>query len=256
MISHDVASIVHHLVSRVQAVEVENEPYQHFFLTNAFPPDVYAEMRRRLPDRQCYAPLNIKRWKNAAGESTRDRLLLSGGEIDRIRAEDQDFWSTVTTGLTGREFQLAVYDRFRDDIAIRLNCDREQVLQQQAWPTAMLVRDYEEYQLKPHPDGHPRVVTMMFYLADDGSPEDLGTSVYRERSTLSRLLGQRFEEVKRFPFLPNSASAFVVNDNEKRRSLHGREYIEGKNIARDSLIIAWLYKEHEEFGRKHSQKEE
>jgi hypothetical protein len=164
MNSHDAASIVHHLVSRVQAVEVENEPYQHFFLTSAFPPDVYAEMRRRLPDRQCYAPLNIKRWKNAAGESTRDRLLLSGGEIDRIRAEDQDFWSTVTTALTGKEFQLAVYDRFRDDIAIRLNCDREQVLQQQAWPTAMLVRDYEEYEIKPHPDGHPRVVTMMFYL--------------------------------------------------------------------------------------------
>jgi len=248
----DMNDIVSHLVDRVRSVEVENEPYQHFFVTDAFPSEVYGEIRRRLPARECYSPLNINRWKNASGQSTRDRLLLSGGEIDRIPVEDQSFWSTITAALTSKEFQLAVYDRFREDIAIRLECDPGEVLEKDAWATAMLVRDFEEYEIKPHPDGHPRVVTMMFYLAGEGTPTDLGTSVYQEKSSLSRLMGKRFEEVKRFPFLPNSASAFVVNDNQKRRSLHGREYIDGSNVVRDSIIVAWLYKEHAEFARKHS----
>ena len=243
--------IVAHLVERVNAATTENEPFQHFFVTDAFPADVYAEIRKRLPDRERYLPLNIKRWKNAAGKSTRDKLCLTEGEIARIGEDDQPFWQDVTDALMTEELRQAVFAKMPKDIALRLNCRPDQIHTRPAWPEVMLVRDYEEYRLKPHPDGYPRVVTMMFYLADKHSPQDLGTSVYREKSFVNRLLGKRFEEVKRFPFLANSAATFTVNDNDKRRSLHGRERITGPAIIRDSIIIAWLCERMTNFGKKH-----
>lgn len=245
--------IVDHLVARVASSPVENEPYQNFFQTDAFPADIYAEMRRRLPARDSYLPLNIKRWKNAAGHSTRDRLVLSEGELGRIPSDDdRAFWSDVTDALMSSALQQAVYAIMKEDIALRLKCAPAAVLDQIAWPTVMMVRDFEDYRLRPHPDGPPRVVTMMFYLAKDGDPEDLGTSVYVEQPLLSRVFGGRFKEVKRYPFLPNSVATFVVNDTPQRKSWHGRELIEGASIVRDSIIVAWLSQDFPEFGKKHN----
>lgn len=253
VLSERARRIVDHLVARVAAAPIENEPYQNFFQTEAFPADIYAEMRERLPKRDSYLPLNIKRWKNAAGQSTRDRLVLSDGELDRIPLEeDRAFWSDVTDAMMSAELQQAVYATMKEDIALRLKCRPDQVLDQIAWPTAMLVRDFEDYRLRPHPDGPPRVVTMMFYLAKPGDPDDLGTSVYVEKPLLSRIVGGRFREVSRFPFLPNSVATFVVNDTPQRKSWHGRELIEGASIVRDSLIVAWLSQDFPEFGKKHN----
>ncbi|HEY8581047.1 MAG TPA: hypothetical protein VIL72_14250, partial [Beijerinckiaceae bacterium] len=245
--------IVEHMVAAVEACVVENEPFQNFYFTRAFPDDVYAEMRARMPERARYLPLNIKRWKNAAGESTRDRLCLSEGEIERIAPQDQALWTDVTDALMAPELGRAVYRAMRRDVALRLGCSEEEAATQRLpYPSALLVRDFEEYKLKPHPDGQPRVVTMMFYLADEGAPTDLGTSLYREKPLLKRLLGDRFEEVKRFPFLPNSVGAFAVNDRPERTSWHGRELIEGAAVARDSIILSFLSEERPDFGKKHN----
>jgi hypothetical protein len=75
---------------------------------------------------------------------------------------------------------------------------------------------------------------MMFYLPEDESTLDLGTSVYRRNKGL--IMGS-FEEVKRFPFKPNSAYAFAVSDSAKRRSWHGRELISGFNGVRNTLML-------------------
>lgn len=244
--------IIDHLVARIRTSQAESYPFQHFYLTGVFPDDVYAEIRRRLPPRERYRPLNTGRWKNAAGQSTRDKLCLSEGEIERIAPEDRQFWSDITQALTSRELQQAVYAALREDVSIRLGCTPDKVLEQGAFANVLLVRDFDDYRLKPHPDGHPRVVTMMIYLADENSPVDLGTSLYRERPLFDRLMGSRFEEVKRFPFLPNSVGTFVVNDCAQRRSWHGRELIEGASIVRDSIIVSFLSEEISDFGTRHN----
>ena len=225
--------IASHLAARVRACTVTDEPFQHFHVTGALPDDVYAELRRSMPARDCYKPINIKRWKNAAGQSTRDRLALSDGEMNCVPEAIRPIWEDVTAALLSREVQQAVYGALKDDIALRLNCAPEEVVNRDSYPSVLLVRDFEDYKLKPHPDGQPRVVTMMFYLADEGHPTDLGTSLYREKQFVNRLFGSRFEEIGRFPFLPNSAGTFAVNDLPGRRSWHGRELITGANVVRD-----------------------
>ena len=243
--------IAAHLAEQVLACRVVNDPFQHFHITGALPDDVYAEMRRSMPSRDAYEPLNIKRWKNAAGVSTRDRLDLSHGDIERIPEHMRQVWIDLTSALLSRSVQQAVYGVLREDIALRMNCTVAEVLQQESFPSVLLVRDFEDYQLKPHPDGGSRVVTAMFYLADDNSPTDLGTSLYRENAWWQRLAGKRFEEFDRFPFLPNSLGVFVVNDTLNRTSWHGRELISGPSIVRDSIIVSYLSDNRPDYASKH-----
>ncbi|MBM3608770.1 MAG: hypothetical protein FJX29_10040 [Alphaproteobacteria bacterium] len=244
--------IVAHMVERIAPAKVTDEPYQHFWVGQIFPDDVYAEIRRRLPARDRYLPLNIKRWRNAAGQSTRDRLVLSEDEISRITPEDQPFWVDITTALMARELQQAFYAKMTRDISVRLGYAPHDVLKQPAWHSILLVRDFEDYKLKPHPDGQPRVVTTMFYLPADDSREDLGTSIYRRKPLVNRLFGDKFEETGRFPYLANSVGVFAVNDAPERISWHGREVIEGDAVVRDSIILAYLSKDAPEFGKKHN----
>jgi hypothetical protein len=244
--------IASHLAERVRACTVTDEPFQHFHITGALPDDVYAELRASMPPRECYKPINIKRWKNAAGQSTRDRLALSDGEMSRVPEDLRPLWEDVTSALLAREVKQAVYGALRKDIALRLNCATADVPDRESFPSVLLVRDFEDYKLKPHPDGQPRVVTMMFYLADEGHPTDLGTSLYREKQFVNRLFGSRFEEIGRFPFLPNSAGTFAVNDLPGRRSWHGRELITGANVVRDSIIVSYLSESRPDFGSKHN----
>jgi hypothetical protein len=122
-----------------------------------------------------------------------------------------------------------------------LNLGPAEVADARVFVGISLIRDMEDYRLKPHPDGQPRVVTAQFYLPMDSSQRDLGTSIYEAARPLSqRLFLGRYKEVKRMPFLPNSGYAFAVNDLPQRRSLHGRELIESGSGVRNSILVTWV----------------
>ncbi len=234
------AEIAQHLVRCVKTTAAFDAPFQHIFLRNVFPADVYAEIMASLPERRAYRPLNIKRWHDDQGQSTRDQLFLSEGEIDRIEAPAQDLWRDVTAALESDELRRAIFSTFRQDVALRLGCSADEVLAQPMFPSVSLVRDFKDYRIKPHPDGHPRVVTMLFYLPHDETQSDLGTSLYKKLPLAYRLLGRTYEEIKRFPFLANSAGAFAVNDCAERQSYHGREPIGAAAGVRDMIMVMWL----------------
>lgn len=232
--------IVEHLVHCVQATDVCDAPFQHAFFRDVFPDDVYGAIMAGLPARSAYRPLNIKRWHNDKGESTRDQLFLSEGEIDRIEPAKQDLWRDITSALESDALRRAIFTTFRHDVAIRLGCRPEEVLAQPMYPSVSLVRDFKDYRIKPHPDGQPRVVTMLFYLPHDGGQSDLGTSLYKKLPLAYRLIGRSFQEIKRFAFLSNSAGAFAVNDCAERQSYHGRELLGADCGVRDMIMVMWL----------------
>ena len=241
---------INHMIERVAGARVETQPFQHFYVENIFPDDVYLQIVAGLPARASYLPFNAKRWKDAQGQSTRDRLCLSEGELDRIDNGLRPFWSSLTAALEADAFRRAIYAKLQPDIAIRLGCSEQAVLDQPAFPNVMLIRDYQDYRIKPHPDGQPRVVTMQFYLPGKGTPDDLGTSLYVKRPLPQRLIGPKFKEIKRFPFKPNSAYAIAINDCPERQSYHGRELITARQTIRDSIIMTWLSRE-VSLGQKH-----
>jgi hypothetical protein len=102
---------------------------------------------------------------------------LTEGELGRIDNSRRPFWEAITEALESDNFQRAVYAKLAGDIAIRLGCSQPAVLEQSAYPNVMLIRDYQDYRIKPHPDGQPRVVTMQFYL-----PAKMGRTILAHRS--------------------------------------------------------------------------
>jgi len=101
-----------------------------------------------------------------------------------------------------------------------------------------LYRETDGFEIPPHPDTRRKVVTMHLYLPADESQLGLGTALYR-RKVLAPPAGPwrwRFERVKQFPFKPNSAYAFAVNNTVRKKSWHGRERLPAGSGVRNTLL--------------------
>ncbi len=228
--------IAAHIVKAVDSAEAAQEPYCHYYIENVFPSDIYGQIIDNLPAPSFYAPLNLKEWSRADGESTRDRLFLSKEGLAGLPEEIREFWQSIAGVLTSEQLKRTVFAKLAKDIALRFGCAVNEVPNIKAYPRAVLMRDTEGYRIKPHPDGTNRIVTMLYYLPRDASQEDLGTSVYKRQPWTKRILGEGFKEVERFPFRPNSSCAFVVNRLPNKTSWHGRELV-GADAGVRNLIL-------------------
>ena len=242
--------MVAHWLDELPDVPVLDEPCEHLYCERMWPADVYDDILRLLPEQKSYDPINLKVWVNDQGDSTRDRALLPES-IESMDAERAGLWEQVWLALTSESFKRMMFTKFEKDIALRLDKKPADIVDTEVYVNCMLLHDIEDYEIKPHPDGWPSILTMQFYLPADTSAEDLGTSFYDERPLWRRPFEGRFREVKRMPFKPNSGYAFVVNDLPGRRSLHGRELIRSGAGERNTILIRWAAEDH---NRKRGQK--
>jgi hypothetical protein len=231
--------ILDHWSRIIPAAPLERSPFDHVFFDGMFPEDVYRTLLARFPDKSAYEPINIKRWVNAEGVSTRDRIKLTEAGIARMAPELRPFWTAIMRALTSAALKRLVFAHLAQDLALRLGCAPEEVNARDVFVGASLTRDIEDYRIKPHPDGYPRAATMQLYLPADEGQADLGTSLYVEQPLWKRALGQRYREVKRMPFRPNSGYCFAVNDVPEKRSLHGRERIGPHSGVRNTILVSW-----------------
>jgi hypothetical protein len=231
--------ILNHLIHTIEDTDAAEEPYCHYYLENSFPPDVYEDILDHLPEPEAYRPLNLKEWSRADGQSTRDRLFLSEEGIADLPKETRKFWHSIASALTSESLKRVIFAKLAKDIALRFDLTMSEVPDMKAYPRAVLMRDTEGYRIKPHPDGTNRIVTMLYYLPRDASQRDLGTSVYIRQPWTKRMFGKKFKEVARFPFLPNSSCAFVVNRLPDKTSWHGRELISADAGVRNLILCQY-----------------
>lgn len=231
--------ILKHLINAIEHTDAIDEPYCHYYLESAFPPDVYEDMLDHLPEPEDYRPLNLKEWSRANGESTRDRLFLSEEGLAGLPAGTRQFWQSIAAVLTSETLKRVIFTKLAKDIALRFDCQVSDVPDIKGYPRAVLMRDTEGYRIKPHPDGTNRIVTMLYYLPPDKSQEDLGTSVYIKQPWTKRVFGDKFKEVARFPFRPNSTCAFVVNRLPEKTSWHGRELVSADAGVRNLILCQY-----------------
>lgn len=233
--------VLTHMVSAVNAAQACDEPYSHVYIENVFPQDFYDQIRSSFPDVGLYSPQNIKVWKRPDGTSTRDRLFVTDEAVSRIDEERRGLWRTVSSLLTSEALKKAVFRRVAKDLAFRFDIAESEVDGIESHPRLVLLRDTDQYRIKPHPDGLETIVTMQFYFPENDGQEQLGTSLYRQRATWERMLGRgKFEEVKRFPYRPNSAYAFVVNNRPGKRSWHGVELVPSGIGVRNTLLNRYM----------------
>ena len=223
-----------HLVAAVESAHLERDPFCHIYMEGPIPAATYAAMLRNLPPTALYAPLNLRKWVRSDGTSTRDQFYLTEENLAKLPRESGELWRQFVRAVSDGTLKRAIFTKLAPDLADRFGFAEERVVDLDCVYEIALVRDTEDYRIKPHPDGLNKFVTMQFYLPEDESQLDLGTSLFvRHR----RLLGSTFEEVKRFPFKPNSAYAFPVSDSAKRASWHGRDKLTGFTGVRNTLMV-------------------
>ncbi|HWB46986.1 MAG TPA: hypothetical protein VG900_16250 [Hyphomicrobiaceae bacterium] len=230
----DAMAIRDHMVGRINDTPLERDPFCHIYLENIFPPALYPRILANFPPREQYVPFNTRRYVRANGESTRDLLYLSREELSKAPPSVAAIWQPIVRALTDEKLKRAMFAKLAPDLAERLQIAESAVPEVHCGYDVMLLRDIEDYRIKPHPDGPSKYITFQFYLPESDANIDLGTSLYKSKK---RLFGRSFEEVKRMPFKANSAYAFVVSDPRHVKSWHGREPLTGFKGVRNTLAV-------------------
>lgn len=229
--------VLTHMVAAVQRGRTFDEPYSHVCFEQVFPPDVYERILTGLPDPSLYLPLNLKQWSRPDGTSTRDRFFLTEENIARLDDGRRKLWSTLCWVMSHPALKRALFRKIARTLSRRAGVPVDRVDEIDTHPRMLLFRDTDQYRIKPHPDGLETIATMGFYLAPDRSQIDLGTSIYRRRSVWESIRnGERFEEVRRMPFLPNSAYGFAVVNDREQKSWHGVELVPGGIGVRNTIL--------------------
>lgn len=236
----DASVLCDRLVEGLSAVEVERDPFCHFYTGAFWPTNFYPRLLRNLPDPNYYEPQNIKKWVRADGTSTRDNFFLTAENIKKLPPDRAAFWTAIVDAVIDERLKRAVFAKLAPDLAQRFKIAEAEVPNIPCVHELILIRDLEDYQIKPHPDGMNKIVTLQMYLPSDATADFLGTSLYRMKKNF---WGKKsFEEVKRFPFLPNSAYSFAVSDSKERTSWHGRELITNFKGVRNTLMVIFQSK--------------
>jgi len=240
-------AIVGHLTARIEATPAIQEPFTHVFLENVFPANIYREMLTSLPDAERYDRAADRHYGN--GKHIRSMYSLSKTGLAKLSSTKQAFWEAIASALTAPEIKCALFKNLAADLSFRYGIAESKTPQLTAYSRPVLYRETEGFEIPPHPDTRKKVVTMHFYLPADKSQLDLGTALYR-RKLLAWPFGSwhdRFEKVKQFPFQPNSAYAFVVNNTIARKSWHGREQLPPGAGVRNTLLNTFYEEVREDY---------
>lgn len=221
---------LHHAIKTIKAVTIKIDPFDHIYMTDFFPHDLYKELLAQLPDKKFYQNLG-PRDTRPDGTSTRDVFNILNPELRRSAGIDEtNLWHEVAEGLSSNMIAVALFEKFALALAARFGIS-ENAAGSLAYEILelRLLKDTVDYKLAPHTDSSKKLVTLQAYLATAGDDPQLGTSLYKMSMTD---LGQSFVEVDRLKFLPNSAYAFPISTT----SWHGREKLV-QRVERNTLIL-------------------
>ncbi len=238
--------IVSSIVAALDRSPRVDRPFAHFQIDHVFPDDVYRLMLSSFPAPELYHPLRHKDAMRPDGTSTRMMFEFFDDEFAKLPAGSASIWSSVRDALYDRRVQKSIFGKFRPEIEARLHHPQPEmrlvgtsVEDVVAFPRPALYRDEAGYQITPHPDTPLKIATIQFYLPADSRQIDLGTSLYRKRSTGERWLAPwrgPYATVKRLPFLPNTGYGFAVSEE----SFHGRAAIRTPFEPRYSILLFYI----------------
>jgi hypothetical protein len=226
-----------HVAGRIQSVRLQTEPYPHFYVTDVFPADFYAEMLERLPTDTEFLPLLPTGASSESDTSDRYSIRFRTPEMDRLGEAKRAFWEELSGWLLGEEFLSAmasyIYPQLRlrffgqDDLALR--------------SAGSLSRTKQGFFVGPHTDARHKIFTLIFYLPRDDRFIEYGTSMWRPREPGFTCPGgphhkfDRFEKISAMPFVPNSLFGFVKTED----SFHAVEPLQPPDFVRDTMVYGF-----------------
>ena len=218
-----------HVSYKLGNAEVNYFPFPHFYVENVFSHDFYKKIQLNLPDESYLFKISDKR---QVPEGVYDeRLILSLDDEDLKLLPNAEFWTLLKKQFLTGGLKNFLISKFKDYI----RHTHPDIDSYKTYSEILIVKDKKNYALGPHTDSTKKILTLLFYMPEDNSDENLGTSIYIPKESKFRCLGgphydrSEFHRVYTFPFKKNSVFGFVKTDN----SFHGVEKI-------DSVKNRWL----------------
>src|SRR3954467_9167316 len=121
------ASVLEHLCNAINAVEVCDWPYAHFYLGKAFPTRVFKQMLELLPAASDYGADNPRIHTREDGLVTRNILSLSPPTLAQLPPAKRSFWNEIATALTAPELRHVVFRKLSGDLTRRFRKPADQL---------------------------------------------------------------------------------------------------------------------------------
>ena len=225
------AALAAKLGARIDAGRLESEPFDHVYLEDVFPPEVYRALLDSLPATGIYSELQHPDAMRPDGSSARRKLPLYLEHLLFLPPAQRAFWRHLSRVLRSRDVQVAFKRKFRAALERRFGRGIDAL-----WfrPNIMLVRDLEGYRIGIHADVLRKAITVQFYLPRDGAQAHLGTHFHDGRD------GEAAQRVKAMPFRPNSAYAFPVSRDESWHSVPPTVAADGE---RNTLMMTYYVRD-------------
>ena len=232
-------AVLEHVLAQVTRAEVTADPFPYVVIDDIFPADYYAEMLEHFPSPESLRPI-AETGRITVKDYYRERnvILFTDEAFQRMTLTQQRFWLELASWMYSDLFLQMFILKFQQGLEPRLAkiLAADPVLK--ARGDALLVNDQTHYAIGPHTDMPHRLVSFLFYLPQDDSLREFGTSIYRPRDPDFVCWGgphhdfSGFERVRTIDFLPNRLLAFPKTE----RSFHGVESIEREGVNRQLLI--------------------
>ena len=242
--------LLQHFSEYNRHITLQSDPFPHFYSNCCFPPEIYQALISNLPSLEFYDPY-MGHGDAIQSDGSTTRYLLPIHEpayFNRLITSVKNVWTPIVDVLTSSEMQQIVFNLFESELNRRF--DNTMIDQIKAYPAVLLVRDFDGYRIKPHPDAPTKIITIQFYLPEDNTQTQLGTTLYdRVNPSLPKKLLWKlgissrtttfFTQVKELSFEMNSGYGFVVSSD----SFHGRKAISvASSNPRNSLMLVYYSK--------------
>jgi hypothetical protein len=209
-------------ISLIETADVARAPSDHIVVEDFMEASAFGRLRAALPPVEAmvrYEPPHRFRYF----------YTLDDAGLVGLDASIRDQWVSTAALFLDRGLIDALHRKFTPTIRAQTPHRArivEKVMEAGAvleTPRLMITSDCQDFVLKPHTDGVQKVVTVLYYLAHDGQPEDWGTEFYAPKDASFRSFDshhfepENFRTVARAPFRPNTLLAFAKTDS----SFHG-----------------------------------
>jgi hypothetical protein len=182
----DMDKELQNLINSIEKSDYEDYPYEYLHAVNLFSDEFYNDILNHLPPDERFFHL-----MHPDAILDRERKISSRLHIDTQKLSGP-LWKRVNDILQSKELKSTLLDRFRKTVRTS-ECSI----------TSYLSRDKKQYKISPHPDTTLKIISVIIYLPNDNSHENLGTNI----------LFEDFKLFKKVKFHRNSGIAFPVNSN-------------------------------------------
>jgi len=124
-------------------------------------------------------------------------------DLEKLEKSKQKFWNDIIQQLRSEEFANILLEKFS--------------ISKKGYSDLFIHKDLDDYEVKPHRDVRSKLVTYLFYLAENSNGKNLGTYLLVPNNgqeieeTTKHLSWDQFKIVKEVEYLPNTFFAFAPN---------------------------------------------